>query len=961
MVSERKSKSKSNSSSTDFLKEKAAEKNDQISSGEILEAASLKNDTTRKVLGFLILVFSVILFISFISFFFSWKYDQSFLADGDWNLFKENNGHAENAMGYLGAKLGYFFVHNGFGLGAFLLLPYIALSGMYLLFDYRPFSLLRILIHTLLFAVWVSLFLGFVFQWWFPLLGGTFGYFGIQQIQNSLGVIGAVLVLIVFAVVYSFVFHNANPFARLKIKPRSPIIPQNKENAPDIIGNENENDIQNLNTSGLRTTQINDELNPFDMEKAPESGSVHVPKIIEDEERLHSHGLDSDEESEDLESDLELESYDSSQLGGITLKKLEPETTHEVAPDVFVFTEDEDDLPADENAYHQEIKEALDDVPVFRFSHEDAAENVSPIHNHVPESQDARSVNTPTQNPIHPNVTSQNNPDVDPQKTNLNPNSAQPNLGFEVNIPKSDEESGIQVAESSIKPHYGSIDSEYDPKANLSNYRYPTLDLLTDYGNKKQDVDLDEIGKSKKLIEETLLNYKIGISTIKASVGPTVTLYEIVPAPGVKISKIKNLEDDIALSLAALGIRIIAPIPGKGTIGIEVPNRNPEMVPMKGILASKKFQECDFQLPVALGKTISNEIFIADLAKMPHLLMAGATGQGKSVGLNAILVSLLYKKHPAYIKFVLVDPKKVELTLYNKIERHFLAKLPGDGDAIITDNQKVIHTLNSLCVEMDDRYKLLQDAFVRNIVEYNVKFLDRKLNPQNGHRFMPYIVVVIDEVADLMMTAGKEIEIPIARLAQLARAIGIHLILATQRPSVNVITGMIKANFPARIAFRVTSKIDSRTILDANGADQLIGKGDMLYNGGNEMIRLQCPFVDTPEVEKIVDFIGEQRAYPTAYMLPEVQDETVSTGGGDFDASDRDSMFEDAARIIVQNQVGSTSMIQRKLKLGYNRAGRLMDQLEDAGIVGPNVGSKPRQVLLPDEYALEQFLNNLNG
>jgi len=415
------------------------------------------------------------------------------------------------------------------------------------------------------------------------------------------------------------------------------------------------------------------------------------------------------------------------------------------------------------------------------------------------------------------------------------------------------------------------------------------------------------------------------------------------------------------LSLAALGIRIIAPIPGKGTIGIEVPNRNPEVVPMRAVLASKKFQENDFQLPVALGKTISNEIFVADLAKMPHLLMAGATGQGKSVGLNAILVSLLYKKHPAYIKFVLVDPKKVELTLYNKIERHFLAKLPGDGDAIITDNQKVIHTLNSLCVEMDDRYKLLQDAMVRNIVEYNSKFLKRKLNPQNGHRFMPYIVVVIDEVADLMMTAGKEIEIPIARLAQLARAIGIHLILATQRPSVNVITGMIKANFPSRIAFRVTSKIDSRTILDGNGADQLIGKGDMLYSGGNDMIRLQCPFVDTPEVEDIVDFIGEQRAYPTAYILPEVQtEEGRGGGGGDFDSSDRDSMFEDAARIIVQNQVGSTSMIQRKLKIGYNRAGRLMDQLEDAGIVGPNLGSKPRQVIIPDEMALEQFLQNLD-
>jgi len=476
----------------------------------------------------------------------------------------------------------------------------------------------------------------------------------------------------------------------------------------------------------------------------------------------------------------------------------------------------------------------------------------------------------------------------------------------------------------------------------------------------KKDIDVAEIDRSQKLIKDTLINYKIGISRISASVGPTVTLYEIVPAPGVKISKIKNLEDDIALSLAALGIRIIAPIPGRGTIGIEVPNKSPEMVPMKTVLASKKFQECDYQLPVVLGKTISNEIFVADLAKMPHLLMAGATGQGKSVGLNSILVSLLYKKHPAYVNFFLVDPKKVELTLYNKIERHFLAKLPGDGDAIITENQKVIHTLNSLCEEMDQRYKLLQDALVRNIVEYNNKFLDRKLNPENGHRFMPYIVVVIDEVADLMMTAGKEIETPIARLAQLARAIGIHLILATQRPSVNVITGMIKANFPARIAFRVTSKIDSRTILDNNGADQLIGKGDMLYSGGNDLIRLQCPFVDTPEVEKIVDFIGEQRAYPTAYLLPEVQDES-SSAGGEYDSNDRDALFEDAARIVVQNQVGSTSMIQRKMKIGYNRAGRLMDQLEDAGIVGPSMGSKPRDVKIPDEYALEQYLQNLNG
>ena len=509
------------------------------------------------------------------------------------------------------------------------------------------------------------------------------------------------------------------------------------------------------------------------------------------------------------------------------------------------------------------------------------------------------------------------------------------------------------------KEHYG-IDTLFDPTLELRDFVLPGPDLLTDIQTQKREIDTQELETSKNLIIETLRNYNIGISQIKASIGPTVTLYEIVPAPGVKISRIKSLEDDIALSLAALGIRIIAPIPGKGTIGIEVPNKQPEMVSMRSVMSSRKFIESDFQLPVALGKTISNEIFIADLAKMPHLLMAGATGQGKSVGLNAILVSLLYRKHPAYVKLVLVDPKKVELTLYNKIERHYLAKLPGDGEAIITDNQKVINTLNSLCVEMDDRYKLLQDAMVRNIVEYNEKFRNRKLNPNDKHRFLPYIVVVIDEVADLMMTAGKEIETPIARIAQLARAVGIHLILATQRPSVNVITGIIKANFPARIAFRVTSKIDSRTILDNNGADQLIGKGDMLFSGGQELIRLQCPFVDTPEVERICEFIGSQRGFSGPYLLPEVREESGSGGSEDFDPNERDALFEEAARIVVNNQMGSTSLIQRRLKIGYNRAGRLIDQLEHAGIVGPFEGSKARQVLVQDEYSLEQFLKSLS-
>ena len=497
---------------------------------------------------------------------------------------------------------------------------------------------------------------------------------------------------------------------------------------------------------------------------------------------------------------------------------------------------------------------------------------------------------------------------------------------------------------------------EFDPTLELGNFKFPTLNLLKQY-NESISIDPEELEINKNKIVETLKNYKIGIAQIKATVGPTITLYEIVPEAGIRISKIKNLEDDIALSLSALGIRIIAPIPGKGTIGIEVPNKKSTIVSMYSVIASKKFQESTMELPIALGKTISNETFVVDLAKMPHLLMAGATGQGKSVGLNAVLTSLLYRKHPAEVKFVLVDPKKVELTLFNKIERHYLAKLPDTDEAIITDTTKVVHTLNSLCIEMDNRYDLLKSAMVRNIKEYNTKFKARKLNPNDGHQFLPYIVLVIDEFADLIMTAGKEVETPIARLAQLARAIGIHLIVATQRPSVNVITGIIKANFPARIAFRVTSKIDSRTILDAGGADQLIGRGDLLYTAGNEIERIQCAFVDTPEVAKITDFIGSQRAYPDAYLLPEYVGEEGGTSL-DVDIADRDKLFKEAAEIIVIAQQGSASLLQRKLKLGYNRAGRLIDQLEAAGIVGHFEGSKARQVLVQDLVGLEQLLEN---
>lgn len=520
-----------------------------------------------------------------------------------------------------------------------------------------------------------------------------------------------------------------------------------------------------------------------------------------------------------------------------------------------------------------------------------------------------------------------------------------------------------QVEEKQVKEngeHFG-IDTVYDPKLELSDFKLPPLDLLKDYKDNNTSVNTEELEANKNRIVNTLKNYSIDIEKIKATIGPTVTLYEIVPAAGVRISKIKNLQDDIALSLSALGIRIIAPIPGKGTVGIEVPNKKPQTVSMRTIIGSEKFQKSGYALPFGIGKTISNESYVADLAKMPHILMAGATGQGKSVGLNAIIASLLYSKHPAELKFILVDPKKVELSLYRKIERHYLAKLPDSDDAIITDVRKVVRTLNSLCIEMDNRYDLMKDAGVRNIKEYNEKFMSRRLNPNEGHRFLPYIVLVVDEFADLIMTAGREVEGPIARLAQLARAIGIHLIIATQRPSVKIITGTIKANFPARIAFRVISRVDSATILDSNGAEQLIGRGDMLMSTGQDLVRLQCPFIDTPEVEAICDYIGSQRGYTDAYLLPDCPDEQEDGGSKDaMDPNERDPLFEEAARIVVQTQQGSTSMLQRKLKLGYNRAGRIIDQLEKAGIVGPFAGSKQREVKVATEFALDQFLKDLD-
>jgi S-DNA-T family DNA segregation ATPase FtsK/SpoIIIE len=553
----------------------------------------------------------------------------------------------------------------------------------------------------------------------------------------------------------------------------------------------------------------------------------------------------------------------------------------------------------------------------------------------------------------------EDNDDEKKQNVNLIEDDTHPNNKIE------SEEISIEVEEineeevTSKNIDFSNVNSKkFDPTLDLRNFKNPGIDLLKDYGDGTIKIDQEELESNKNRIVDTLKNYNIGIKQIKATIGPTVTLYEIIPDAGIRISKIKNLEDDIALSLSALGIRIIAPIPGKGTIGIEVPNKKKSIVSMKSLLSSKKFIESDMELPITLGKTISNETFIVDLTKMPHLLMAGATGQGKSVGINAILTSILYKKHPAEVKFVLVDPKKIELSIFNKIERHYLAKLPESDDAIIIENDKVINTLNSLCREMDKRYELLKDAMTRNIKEYNEKFISRKLNPENNHTFLPYIVLVIDEFADLIMTAGKEVETPLARLAQLSRAVGIHLIIATQRPSVNVITGLIKANFPARIAFRVTSKIDSRTILDTGGAEQLIGRGDLLYSQSNDLTRIQCGFIDTSEVEKLSEYIGSQTGYQSAYILPEFSKDD-SNESSNISIEDRDSMFDEAARVIVTNQQGSASLLQRKLKLGYNRAGRLIDQMEDAGIVGPFEGSKPRQVLISDLNSLENLLSEI--
>lgn len=792
--------------------------------------------------GFFLIFISLFLAVSFVSYLFTGKADQSIVDSVFDATVRESGAEVENWMRLTGAVVSHLFIFRWFGIASFLFIPVFFFAGYKVVFRRELFPISTLTGFSVFAILWISLLLGYVIlvsqeESFLGFLSGGIGY-EFALILNSLIGWGTLLFIAFSLIVFVIYFFDVTS-------------------------------VKGFNT------KINEKIKDIEEAHKEEVDFTPPPKVVESEVKP---------------------SFARSPVAG---------EERILSPTIMA------------------LKETRGEV------------QLTPV---VSNSNGSHS-----------------NGAAAPSKKQ----------GIEFSIEERHEEPELEIApvaqEEESQANYAQVFGNYDPTLDLPNYQYPPVELLSEYQTDKVQVSVEELEANKDRIVETLANYSIGIASIKATIGPTVTLYEIIPEAGVRISKIKNLEDDIALSLSALGIRIIAPIPGKGTIGIEVPNKNREMVSMRSVLATDKFMKSTMELPVVLGKTIANELFMTDLAKMPHLLMAGATGQGKSVGLNVILTSLIYKKHPSQLKFVLVDPKKVELTLFNKIERHFLAMLPDGAEPIITDTKKVVNTLNSLCIEMDMRYDLLKDAGCRNLKEYNHKFVERRLSPEKGHRFMPYIVLVIDELADLMMTAGKEVEQPIARLAQLARAIGIHLVVATQRPSVNVITGIIKANFPARLSFKVTSKIDSRTILDTGGADQLVGQGDMLLSTGSDIIRLQCAFVDTPEVDRICDFIGNQRGYDSAYILPEYEGDESGEEKSEFDQANRDPLFEDAARVIVTHQQGSTSLLQRRLKLGYNRAGRLIDQLESAGVVGPFEGSKAREVLIPDENSLEQLLSRLNN
>lgn len=852
--------------------------------------------------GFFLIFLAIYLFAAFTSYLFTAQADQSVVEAYDQTGIREAGEEIENWLGIYGALISYYAIYRWFGMGAFLLVPLCFVQGFKMVFRVKILPLSKIFGIMLFAALWLSTLLGYMAAHlpennWIHSIAGVTGFAFAQTLDALLGY-GTVFLLIVCFVAFIVYFFNITSLKKPK---------HTRETEPTIA--------------------------PPPTEKVERKPLEEKPEDIDPPI------------AEDL---LKKETVDDE------LEKLGIKLINKQTGEVIDTTKHEDEnksLIDDKDEYENEEWEYESDTNfVLKDTRKQDTEDILDQEDDDLEEK-IWSVATPEIH-IKPEKRREDAPKkiaLEIENSSNEEKKDEPYKDFEEDEEQEDEEDFS----------FNSLATPYDPTQDLSLYRYPTLELLREPSSSGFEVSKEELEANKDKIVATLGHYGIGISSIKATIGPTVTLYEIVPDAGVRISKIKNLEDDIALSLAALGIRIIAPIPGKGTIGIEVPNQKRELVAMRSLIAHEKFRNTTMDLPIVFGKTVSNEIFMVDLTKMPHLLMAGATGQGKSVGLNVILASLLYKKHPSQLKFVLVDPKKVELTLFNKIEKHFLAKLPNEEEAIITDTSKVINTLNSLCIEMDTRYSLLKEAACRNIKEYNHKFIDRKLNPKKGHRFLPYIVVIIDELADLMMTAGKEVEQPIARLAQLARAIGIHLVVATQRPSVNVITGIIKANFPARLSFRVTAKIDSRTILDTGGAEQLVGMGDMLYSTGSDLTRLQCAFIDTPEVENLCDFIASQQSYASAYLLPEYVGETGESNQEDFDFDDKDSLFDEAARIVVMHQQGSTSLLQRRLKIGYNRAGRLIDQLEKAGIVGAFEGSKAREVLIPDEVSLEKHLKNL--
>ena len=867
--------------------------------------SALNGETGHFIGGLICLMFGVYLFLAFTSFLSAGDADQSAMAVnsvGETEIVKNHTGPA-------GARLAEFLINGCFGIPAYFIVIVLLIAGTKLMKAYN-FTVWKWFLACMSIMYWMSVTLGFIFgdvdSFIYP--GGLHGYNVSVWIQSYIGMPGLILLLIFCGIIIGVAIRRQTMEVVRKI-----LHPNFRKNSIE----EKADDVQNMPETAAATEP--------------------APVIEESEEEVSD---DEPAENETAGEKKKSKWYERLMPGGILGR-------------LFGRKHDKDDVKSDDNENEEEGEDAeKEETEQVRHSHDDSfyaefkKENEPETYAEEVYSDDVNYTGNSIELPLDDAPVNARRIIEAEATAHTEPKTGEP----EFEIEERKEEETVR----------GDLNVPYNPRLDLELYKFPTLDLLKTYPDDGPSIDMEEQTANKNRIIQVLRSFGIEISSIKANVGPTVTLYEITPAEGVRISKIRNLEDDIALSLSALGIRIIAPIPGKGTIGIEVPNASPKIVPMSSVLASKKFQESTYELPIALGKTITNEVFMVDLAKAPHMLVAGATGQGKSVGLNAIVTSLLYKKHPSELKFVIIDPKKVEFAIYAPIEKHFLAKLPDAEDAIITDVTKVVQTLNSLCVEMDTRYDLLKKAGCRNIKEYNAKFINRQLNPANGHKFMPYIVIIIDEFGDLIMTAGKEVELPICRIAQLARAVGIHAIIATQRPTTNIITGTIKANFPARVAFRVASMMDSRTILDRPGAQQLIGKGDMLYLQGNDPVRVQCAFVDTPEVERISEYISKQQGYPTAFELPEYVDENAEpSGAADVDMNRLDPMFEEAARLIIYHQQGSTSLIQRKLSLGYNRAGRIMDQLERAGIVGPANGSKARDVLCIDENDLQMRLSQL--